>query len=92
MRRRKENEYFSTIDCPLGTSMHCGPEPAKQTEKVEHILLLLLVRRERLREELQPAPQVRGKVPGFKFRSASLQRPCSFHLITRTLWRLMLQK
>ena len=88
MRRRKENEHFSTIDCPLGTSVHCGSEPAQQTEKGEHILLLLLVRR----RAAQPAPQVGGKVPEFKFRPASLQGPCSFHLITLTLWRLMLQK
>lgn len=32
------------------------------------------------------------EVPGFKFTSASLQGPCSFHLITLTLRRLMLQK
>lgn len=57
MGRRKENEHFSTIDCPLGTSVHRGSEPVQQTEKGEHILLLLLVRR----RAAQPAPQVGGE-------------------------------
>ena len=36
MRNRKENEHFSSLDCPPGIFVHHGTESTEQPEKVKY--------------------------------------------------------
>lgn len=63
MRRRKENEHFSTINCPLGTFVHRGTESTHTAaqEGVVQPSPFTGEKTEAKRKAARPAPQPRGR-------------------------------